>query len=351
MRKYLYIFLALFLLSCTEREVSLETLQERNGLKYIVNEDKPFSGHLVEYKNTPPNITEKQKIISIHYKDGKEHGLSTTWNDSGQKEGELHYKDGTLDGLSASWYKSGQKESEIHHKDGKHHGLATIWYENGQKNSESHFKKNTIDGLATHWYKSGQKKSEIYYKDGKQHGLSTIWYENGQKKGEATYKDGEKNGIATVWNKNGQKESTLEKPKAKILSSFEEQIAQLGIEYAHAILQGTSESNELGGINPYKPDELDFLLSLNAIAAGASKQCNDNVSYQLILTSFTNLISRLHEINSKQKSTFIDVFNQSIENEVDKMTDFSNHKELCSKWKKYSLQVMKNTQESLLKLH
>jgi len=342
MRKYSYIFLAIFLLSCTEREVSLKSLQDRNGLKYIINEEQPFSGHLVAYTNTPPNIIEKQKIISIHYKDGKENGLSTTWSDNGQKETETYYKDGKQHGLSATWHDSGQKQSEMYHKDGKLHGLSILWYENGQKKAELYIKEDAIDGLATSWYETGQKKSEIYYKDGKQHGLSTIWHENGQKKEEVIYKDGEKN---------GQKESTLEKPKAKILSSFEEQIAQLGIEYAHAILQGTSESNELGGINPYKPDELDFLLSLNAIAAGASKQCNDNVSYQLILTSFTNLISRLHEINSKQKSTFIDVFNQSIENEVDKMTDFSNHKELCSKWKKYSLQVMKNTQESLLKLH
>ena len=60
-------------------------LQDRNGIKYEVNSEKPFTGILVKkYKN-------RQKKIEEHYKDGRLDGLVTEWYENGQKKSELNW--------------------------------------------------------------------------------------------------------------------------------------------------------------------------------------------------------------------------------------------------------------------
>ena len=56
--------------------------------------------------------------METHYKDGKEDGVSTTWNEDGNKESESHYKDGKLNGLCTCWHENGQIEGEGFFKDG-----------------------------------------------------------------------------------------------------------------------------------------------------------------------------------------------------------------------------------------
>ena len=75
----------------------------------------------------------------VHYKNGKEEGLSTFWYKSGKKKGERHYKSGKLDGPSRWWYESGMIMGEEHFKNGGRHGRQTWWNKNGNKISEKHF--------------------------------------------------------------------------------------------------------------------------------------------------------------------------------------------------------------------
>ena len=44
------------------------------------------------------------------------------------ERGEDHFKDGELDGVSTTWDEDGNKLSEKHYKDGKEEGVATYWY-------------------------------------------------------------------------------------------------------------------------------------------------------------------------------------------------------------------------------
>ncbi len=82
------------------------TIQERDGLAYIPNETTPFTGVNI---STYPN---QQKKAEIHYKDGKQEGLTTFWYENGQKQLEGNYKDGKVEGLATLWDENGQKQSD-----------------------------------------------------------------------------------------------------------------------------------------------------------------------------------------------------------------------------------------------
>ena len=210
------------------REV--DSLQDRGGLKYAVNEESPFTGKLLTYWD---NKRENKKE-ETNYKDGKRDELSTSWYENGQKKSEVNYTDGKgdglftawyengqiatemnvkdkQDGLTTIWYENGQKKLEMNYKDGQEYGVYTLWYENGQKKKEGNTKKSREVGLYNSWYKNGKKESVANHKDGKKYS----WYENGQKAVEINYKDGKFEGLFTLWYENGQKSREMNQKNDK----------------------------------------------------------------------------------------------------------------------------------------
>ncbi len=62
--------------------------QERDGIYYLPNETKPFTGkNLCKYENG-------QIESEGNFKDGKVDGKMTMWHENGQIESEKNYKDG-----------------------------------------------------------------------------------------------------------------------------------------------------------------------------------------------------------------------------------------------------------------
>ncbi|MEO2123730.1 MAG: hypothetical protein ABGY10_10450, partial [bacterium] len=142
-----------------EVSIDIESLEERNGLMYQVNESEPYSG----------------------------------W-------GKLMYD-------------SGQVERLVPYKDGRWEGLWTIWHENGQKEMEGRTRKDgRQEGLDTLWYKNGQKRRETTYKYGREEGLRTTWHENGQKSSELTTKD-DVQFAQKYWNSKGKPVDSLEESR------------------------------------------------------------------------------------------------------------------------------------------
>jgi len=130
--------------------VDADLLQDRNGVYYLPNEAKPFTGVGVrKYK-------------------------------SGQKEEET-FKDGKQHGSVTGWYPNGQKRSEITYKDGKRDGLltATVWKPNGEKCPDT----NVVDGTGIFcgYHNNGQKSHESTWKDGKKISVKG-WYRDGKRK-------------------------------------------------------------------------------------------------------------------------------------------------------------------------
>lgn len=104
MKKILIIFsLFILMISCNigKRNVDASKKEEKDGIVYITNEKKPFTG----------------KIIA-KYEDGK---LKT----------EENFKDGKYEGISKEYFSNGQLAFEGTFKNGKLNGEVKTYFENG----------------------------------------------------------------------------------------------------------------------------------------------------------------------------------------------------------------------------
>ena len=215
-----------------ETAVEWSKLQDRSGVTYLPNTDKPFSGYAKRAYDTEQVevLAEFDEGYVVRLQQWQENG-TPRW-DIGYMQGKVGGQDVPLDnfwesnsscqdGLSTEWYENGQKGREENYKDGKAHGFAIGWYKNGQKKAEGNIRDDRKDGLWTYWHENGQKESEENYKDGGfLNGLLTEWYENGQKKSERNYRGGKLHGFATGWYENGQKRSEGNLKNGKLMSAF-----------------------------------------------------------------------------------------------------------------------------------
>jgi antitoxin component YwqK of YwqJK toxin-antitoxin module len=176
--------------------VSLRKKQVRNGLAYLPNETKPFTGVFVGWHDNGRKWSEGN--YKDGKKDGKKDGTYTVWYDNGQKKSERNYKDGKKDGKSTEWDKYGRKHFEVNYKDGKKNGKSTEWFLLSEKTHRLiDYEKIDLEIL---------KKCVINYKDGKKDGKSTyrhaVW---SFKYDEVNYKDDELV-YWTEWDKDSQKQ-------------------------------------------------------------------------------------------------------------------------------------------------
>jgi len=195
----------IFALSCSEsgREIKAEQLQKRgDDLYYAVNEENPYSGKVVELYESG------QKKNEGTFKNGKLHGLTTTWDSHGQKKSEVSFQNGVQSGPYRTWYDNGQQEKEGAYKDGKEDGKWVFWYDNGQKQRECNYQDGVLDGRWVSWYEKGKQEKEGAYKDGKEDGKWVYYYDNGQRQSEGEYKEGKRQAGWNFWTKDGQKRET-----------------------------------------------------------------------------------------------------------------------------------------------
>lgn len=104
MKKTIYAALLVLLFSCSTKVVDFDQLQDRNGLYFLVNDEKPFTGEVASYI-------------------------------SGKLEFEGAVKNGLKDGPWNYYYPSGQKKIAGIYTDGLKEGTWTYWKENGTQES------------------------------------------------------------------------------------------------------------------------------------------------------------------------------------------------------------------------
>ena len=228
MKKILLIVLPLLLIVGCSKPVDESSLVEKDGMMYLPNSDKPYTGEVFnnystgekEYQGTYENGL----LVSYSFlnKDGSLKEPINYETTLFEREGVFYTEDTNkpYNGQVFSLF-NGEKYDEGTLKNGKKDKLWTYWYENGQKEYERTFKNGEKDGLWTEWYENGQKKTEWSYKNGKGDGLWTWWYKNGQKREEKTYKDDLEDGLQTYWYENGQKKQEETFKKGMRLSSKE----------------------------------------------------------------------------------------------------------------------------------
>ena len=102
------LFFALLMVGCGEADLSdpdviedtaadavdWSKLQDRDGVTHLPNSQEPYSGYAKQvYEN-------EQIEIIAQFKDGKMDGLSTVWDENGQKVSESNWKHGERDGIA-----------------------------------------------------------------------------------------------------------------------------------------------------------------------------------------------------------------------------------------------------------
>ena len=113
MKKLLFfVGILLILNACSSEKVNFSQLQDRNGLFYLVNKDKPFSGDVASYVNGKVEFEGK-------IENGLREGPWVYYYPSGQKKAEGSYKEGFKDGTWTSYKENGTQDVLEMYKYGK----------------------------------------------------------------------------------------------------------------------------------------------------------------------------------------------------------------------------------------
>ena len=173
MSKILLILCLVFLVSCSQKEVTSDQIVEKQELVYEVNSTTPFTGVIVDY------------------------------HDNGELWSSINYKDGKREGLYETYYANGQLQVKETYKNDLQHGEFLLFYENGQVWLKGTFKYGLEQGEFLNFHENGQLSVRDYRKYGKVEGLYEIYYDNGQLKEKGSYEDGRKYQQGPTYNKYG----------------------------------------------------------------------------------------------------------------------------------------------------
>jgi antitoxin component YwqK of YwqJK toxin-antitoxin module len=110
MKHLILIILTSMLLVACVKTVLLDSTVERQGIRYEVNSQEPFTG-----------VTE-------------------SYFENGQLRGRSNYKAGVRDGLAEWYFENGELARSINNKAGEWDGLVEIYFENGQLKASINYK-------------------------------------------------------------------------------------------------------------------------------------------------------------------------------------------------------------------
>ena len=176
------------------KPVEDSTLINKDGLMYITDSDKPYTGEVFtnystgekEYQGTYENGL----LIQYSYlnKDGsiKEPVNIETLIDRGGNLFEINGQK-PYTGDIFELYPNGNKKLSGSLKGGKFDGELIEYYSNGQMLIKEMYVGGVKNGSYNSWFENGQKESEETFKGGKQDGLWIRWNSDGVKIEEKTY--------------------------------------------------------------------------------------------------------------------------------------------------------------------
>ncbi len=145
----------------------------RDGTLFAPGESRPFCGRLVE------NFGAGRRKLEIEISEGKAHGRSRGWYESGQLEVHETFLHGVSHGQRTRWHPNGKRKSLAQIEAGKIEGSYTEWYDNGQKAVEMNLVRGRPEGLAEAWHRPGSLKSRVHFVHGKQVSRE-FWDESGK---------------------------------------------------------------------------------------------------------------------------------------------------------------------------
>lgn len=150
MKRIIFIlFLLLFnLIYAKERSVSIEKITEKNGITYIINEKKPFTGIVIDsYELNPSNKNNEYKVKKC------------------TREWVYSYKDGSLDKFSIIYYTNGKMWARGNYKGNK--GETVIYFNDGKISERINYTDNKLDGKWIVYSRNGNILSITHYENGR----------------------------------------------------------------------------------------------------------------------------------------------------------------------------------------
>lgn len=185
------------------RKVGLVNLKFAKDTLFYVFDDKGFLNSFGHYSNSDQK-TKIGKWTWIHhnggleskasYINGKEEGLTVSYNDEGIIEGEVLMKDGTYSGEYKLYHENGILKMNGMALNGKLEGYFTKYYPSGQREECGTINNNKMNGADSGFYLNGQVKYFTNYKNGEINGPFVKYYANGVVSEKANYNEGKANG-------------------------------------------------------------------------------------------------------------------------------------------------------------
>lgn len=171
--------------------VTTADLEERDGLWYEVGSDAPYSGQVEDPGELAGRVEAGQRV-----------GRWTAWQDNGEISWVDEYDQGQRN-YHAMYYPNGTMRFEADFQDGRPHGVTNQWYDSGVQRSVTYYASGQRHGSHQLWDPDGHLLYEAEYIGGALDGAATWWYNNGQKRWATYYDAGERSGIWTQWSREG----------------------------------------------------------------------------------------------------------------------------------------------------
>lgn len=197
----------------------LPVQKHRPWLRMIGERSGRLTYQIEEYLNS-------SLVVSVNVRNGEFDGIWTRWasgewTNGGWTETRAMYRQGRPHGVSTTWSTNGIKLSEWRFPDGK----CKSWYENGKLESVRHFKDGEYHGSFVTWYEDGTKRENLF-RMGQAHGTSRGWHANGNMKWEAKYNMGELVAAPKEWDTSGNLT-----PKCKRETPIIERLFEVGLSF------------------------------------------------------------------------------------------------------------------------
>lgn len=170
------------------------------------NNGKPFSGDCETC-----HLTGRRELL-IHFKNGKEDGIDTSYYPSGCIMAVRNNIEGVRDGNWRFYYDSSYQEYFIeNYTAGMKNGMQRYYYKNGNLSKLENYNMNSLDGKKIEYHFSPEfldssslkVKIEIDYKDGKYNGKYKMFSPQGKPLIEENYVMDKKDGDQKYYQRNG----------------------------------------------------------------------------------------------------------------------------------------------------
>ena len=196
--------LGLSLASCSTKKTDFSKLQERNGIIYLMNSDKPFSGEVegfnkgtLEFEGSIKGglrdgvwtyyFPNGQKNFEGIFKEGVKEGKWSFWKDNGQESEFEMYKYGEL--INGNQKKdSTQVDSTKKHTTPNQTSIPYVAWEQLKGSSIKTYKGSLFKGGFIKYYSTTGIKSLVgYYRNGERSGRWTFYDKKGNIKDVKNY--------------------------------------------------------------------------------------------------------------------------------------------------------------------